>query len=133
MERLSSQDSTDEPVSEDAVFDEVLGSRSAYRKGWGPLPKGVSRRHASSSHTENLQLKEQVRQLNESQQQYRAELSAQQEMMSAQQEIISQQQSVIDDLRLRSDEFTAFMRQFASGMQPGTSSQHAPQRPPQDP
>lgn len=126
MERLSSQDSTDEPVSEDAVFDEVLGSRSAYRKGWGPLPKGVSRRHASSSHTENLQLKEQVRQLNESQQQYRAELSAQQE-------IISQQQSVIDDLRLRSDEFTAFMRQFASGMQPGTSSQHAPQRPPQDP
>lgn len=126
MERLSSQDSTDEPVSEDAVFDEVLGSRSAYRKGWGPLPKGVSRSHASSSHTENLQLKEQVRQLNESQQQYRAELSAQQE-------IISQQQSVIDDLRLRSDEFTAFMRQFASGMQPGTSSQHAPQRPPQDP
>ena len=100
MERLSSQDSTEELVSEDAIFDEVLGSRSAYRKCWGLLPKGVSKSQRSSSYTEKIQLKEQMRQLKE---QHDHEM--QQYMIK-----LSEQQCVIDDLRSRTDELTAFMR-----------------------
>ena len=73
VEQLSSQDSTGEPISEEAVFEEVLDHRSGYKKEWGPLPKGTSRmsRGASSS-AENAQLKEQL-------QEYQEQLSRQEE------------------------------------------------------
>ena len=75
VEWLSSQDSTGELISEEAIFEEVLGHRSGHKKGWGPLPKGTSRmsRGAYSS-TENEQLKEQLRE-------YQERLSQQEEII----------------------------------------------------
>ena len=60
VRRLSSQDSTGTSVNEDAIFNEVLGIRSAYKKEWGPLPKGTTRSQIKSVHMENIQLKEKV-------------------------------------------------------------------------
>ena len=62
MEQLSSQDSTKESVNEDAIFDEVLDSRSAYKKSWGPLPKDISKIQRSSLYMKNIKLKEQLQQ-----------------------------------------------------------------------
>ena len=60
VDRLSSQDSIGESVNEDDIFDKVLGSRSAYKKGWGSLPKGTSKIQRSSVYLENIKLKEQL-------------------------------------------------------------------------
>ena len=95
VERLSSQDSSGEPISEEAIFKEVLGHRSSYKKGWDPLPKG-------SSSIENVQLKEQL-------QEHQEQLSQQDEKLSQQDETISRHEEIIHTLQTRTEKMHNYL------------------------